>query len=318
MKKLIFSLLISLLLTFTLTACTEDREYIYWTASEDGKEITDGTTVYKEYKDLPLNFRFSSGVTYDKRATIRNRFTSIYSSTLESGIKYCHYSGGYTAYVADGADTSALDEFLSGTPTTARIYQYGRGYKDLDFAEVERLDNLSADPINIEVRALQDLDETTIYYFNSDNSLFYAHGVIYEYESKYYYINLDKLDNSYFTASGDLAHFRGIVEMFPLGDEYADELMNYYEQSDNIYVPNSESDTDLINSEAENISVTEARKDVIITLVVVNLVPSLALFCYGLFDLIKKKNRKNIYAYIIISSAILWFICGAMLIILTL
>ena len=85
MKKLIFFLLISLILTFTLTACADDKEYIYWSASEDGTEISDGTTVYKEYKDLPLNFRFSSGVTYDKRATIRNRFTSIYSSTLESG-----------------------------------------------------------------------------------------------------------------------------------------------------------------------------------------------------------------------------------------
>lgn len=310
MKKLIIFLLISLLLALSLTSCIdEDIVSVQWTASEDSNEISDGTTVYKRYKDLPLDFSFASGVKYDKRVSLYDFNAYIYSNSLESGIKYCSYGGGLTAYVAEGTDTTELDSFLSRIPKSVKIYSGDNGYVNLDPVEAEKLDALTENPLTVEVRALKSAGKMTVYYFNADDSLYYPHGAIYEYESKHYYINYDVLDNSYFDANGDFAYLRGSVTMFPLENEHANRLTNLQNESDDSYWHETESDRDLLN-EMEQISVKEAKRTIAFCLVAVNIIPSVSLFCYGLFDYIKKKSKKNIYAYIIMASSLIWLICG--------
>ena len=320
MRKLSILLAVILSLLLLLTSCfgSNTDKCAKWEPLEEGDAISDGNTVYRKYKELPLNVGVG-GINYYFTVTIDDTYCDIFSNSLDSGIKYVTIYGAYTAYVADGTDTSALDSFIDGTPGCIKFYD-NNSYtaSDVDSSFVSRFDSLCDEPITVNVRELKSAKQYNILYLDATQTLSYIHGTVFEYEGGLYYVNYDNLTNDYFDSHGDFSFFKGTVDLYPVVGDLKDELLQKIaDQADSTYDINTYVSELTIYSEVEN-SVENARKTIAITLGIFGIALPLFLLTLGILHLILKKKQRNYFAYSIIIPSSLWLICGIILMIISL
>lgn len=321
MKKLIICALVICSLLFTLVGCGNysefDEDYTMWEVSEDGKTLTDGVTTYTKYGELPLGMRVENEYFAYYNYAHSDVFYRVYTSSPESGIRYLHdYTLGVIAYVASEDDAVKLDSFLAGEVSGIRVIDYEcYRYFDADTTLVAQLDSLSTDKINIPVRRLSSADCYDIVYFDADDLLAYSHGAIYGFEGELYYINYDKLDNSYFDNLGNFSFGRGTVDMYKLPDalkatvnekmEYADEYYESVTWENNLV-------------EDEEMSREDALGIIVFIVLVLGVVIPIVPLGIGVIMLLKKKGKADSSTYVLIGASVVWIISGIVLLILSL
>ncbi len=322
MKKILIYLLVISSLLLSLAGCGKhsefDDSFTVWETSEDGSTLSDGTVTYNRYRELPLGVRIENRYfSYYNEAVLDGDLYDVYASAPESGIRYLHsYVYGVIAYLKEGEDTEGIDYFLAGNPSEIRVIDYDRyTYFDVDAELAGRLDALNTDKVNIEVRKLIFADSYDIVYFDSEDTLAYTHGAIYDYEGELYYINYDKLGNNYFDSYGDFSYGRGSVDMYklpaPLKSEIAEKLDNmeyYYEY------PAWESDITV----DEEMPREEAINIIIAITVVLGIALPIAPLAIGVIVTLRKKGKADSSTYVLIGASVVWIISGIVLLILSL
>ena len=321
MKKLLICALVICSLLLTFVGCGKysefDDDYTLWEISEDGKTLTDGVTTYTKYGELPLGMRVENEYFAYYNHALYDEYYRVYTSSPASGIRYLHdYTLGVTAYVASEEDAEKLDSFLAGEISGIRVIDYEYySYFDADASFVAELDGLNTDKINIPVRKLSSADRYDIVYFDSDDLLAYSHGAIYGYEGELYYVNYDKLDNSYFDNLGNFSFGRGTVDMYKLPETLIATVSEKMEYADEYY-ENVTWENDLI--EDEEMSREEAVSAIVFIILVLGVAIPLVPLGIGVILLLKKKDKTDVSTYILVAASLVWIIAGILVLILSL
>ena len=320
MKKLLICTLIICSLLLTFVGCSNysefDTDYTIWEISEDGSTITDGVTSYTKYGEIPLGMRVENKYFAYYNHVLSDTYYRVYTSAPESGIRYLYdYTIGITAYVASEDDAEKLDSFLAGEVPGIRVidYEYYR-YFNADADLVAQLDALNTDKINIPVRKLSSADCYDIVYFDSDDTLAYSHGAIYNYEGKLYYVNYDKLDNSYFDNLGNFSFGRGTVDMYKLTQALADLVSEKMEYADEYYENVTWEDS---LAEDEEMSREDAISMIVFIVLTLGVAIPLIPLTIGVIMLLKKKDQSDVTTYILVVASAIWIVCGIILLILS-
>lgn len=296
-----------------------DENYTMWESTKDASTLSDGTNTFAKYGELPLGMRIeNSCYAYYNNAVIDGEIYNVYASSPDSGIRYIYsYTYGITAYASSDEDKARLDSFLSGDADTVRVIDYGV-YEcfltDMDL--VGKLDALNTDKINVAVRKLNTATCYDIVFFDSEDTLAYTHGAIYEYEGELYYINYDKLDNSYFDSYGSFSFGRGTVDMYKLSDEIKAVLSEKLENMDDYYDFSTWEGDEVLDE--EEMTPGEAIVAIVIIVSVLGIILPLVPLAIGTVVLIRKKGKAEPSTYVLIGALALWIIAGIILLIISL
>ncbi|MBQ7389468.1 MAG: hypothetical protein IJW02_00025 [Clostridia bacterium] len=320
-KRIIICLIVLSLVALLLASCGYDyyEKCATWEVTEDGSTLSDGTNTYTKYCELPLGmriegnkFKFYNDAVYD------SDLYEVYSSSIESGIRYIYsYSMGITAYVLDDSCKASIDALVSGNPSSVKVISYGFDtYFDADINFVNTLDALSTDAVSIAVRKLLDADCYDVVYYDSEGTLAYSHGAIYDYEGELYYVNYDKLGNNYFDSRGDFSYGRGTVDMYKLPEEFSASVrgkMDNMEYNETVW----SYEEDLYAEEDE--MTREAAIGIItsVTLILGVILPIIPLVI-GVVLLIKNRGKKDVSTYVLIGASVIWIITGIILLVVSL
>lgn len=317
MKRIFALTIIVFSMLFFLVSCGESsrNNYVEWEVI-DKNTISDGETVYTKYAELPINFDVA-GIRYHNSILLDDATCYVYSSSLESGIKYVAQYGAFAAFVSEGADTSPLDAMLSETPGQIKLYNWDDNVaSDIDYSFVTQLDSLNNNPLHVNLRSLRDARQHKIFYLGDNKTLSYTHGTIFEYEGGLYYVNFDNLPNNYFDANGVFSFLRGSIDLYPLDDSttavFLEELESQEEYFPNSYIYESEVYKD---PEKER---EDARNTILATLTICGIIAPVITLTFGILNLIIKKKQKNYFAYSFIIPSAVWIICGIILMIISL
>ena len=321
MKKLLTCALVICSMLLTFVGCSNysefDDDYTMWEVSDDGKTLTDGVTTYTKYGELPLGMRVENEYFAYYNHVLSETYYRVYTSSPESGIRYLHdYTLGITEYVSTKEDAEKLDSFLAGEVSGIRVIDYEYyNYFDADATFVAKLDGLNTDKINVPVRKLSSADCYDIVYFDSDDLLAYSHGAIYTYDGEFYYINYDRLDNSYFDNLGNFSFGRGTVDMYKLPEDLTATVSEKMEYADEYYENVTWEDS---LAEDEEMSREEAVSTIVFIILVLGVAIPLVTLGIGLIILLKKKDKTDISTYILIGASLVWIISGILILILSL
>lgn len=215
MKKTLIVIL-TVILTMTLAVSVFGTAPA-WSLSEDNEVLSNGVNEYRKY-------HFSSSYIYSPRDAY------VYPADLEyNGEKHDvsmpkstehiavlgneDYQYFYEFYVTEEG-RKLLDEFLAGDYGFARIqdfYSVFGGAADISVDLVEELDNLNGEEKQYDVMDLQTEEAYQLLVYDKSDSVEHIHGMLYEINGEYWYINYDALDNTFFDASGYFSYRSGTV-----------------------------------------------------------------------------------------------------------
>lgn len=326
MKKILVFVLVLCSLLLCFTACgeeggTRDSDgYVIWEISDDLLTLTGDSRTYHRYIDLPIDMDLKGGVFYENSVETKEYETlTVYSPSLESGIKYLwSYQNGYTVYIESDEDKAIIDSFIAGGFKKSRLVN--SDYNEARVMEIgfaEKLDALSGEKLTVAVRELYNADCYDVKYYCEEDTLFRIHGAIYIYEGDPYYINYDKLDNSYFDSYGAFSFRRGSVDMYKL-DEECTEIFTRHKHNMSHYSEYYTYEWELNDGGEYETSREEAIATIVTTVTLLGIIPPIipiAIYSVRMFIL---KRKRDLPTLIIISAAAVWLISGIILLILAL
>lgn len=230
-KHILFALAASLLLAcfFSLTVSASDA-YVDWELSEDGKTLVGNGKIYTRYEngnaDITVNayevYKYYDTVefetpTYELDATVCTRYPG------EDIVWLDIYVNDETPVYVTQNGRLALDAFFDGSFSTVRINALGAEAvlgKDLLFA----LDLDGKATLEIDVRELEEAPRYDITAYDASDCFSLDYGAIYALGDKLYYVNYEKLDNSYFDADGNFSYRRGTVTLSELDSSLTQQV----------------------------------------------------------------------------------------------
>ncbi len=185
-----------------------------WQYSADTDTLLRGASLYTR-QELP----YGDGVMPDKFYVYRTEWKGelFYVHTKKDNDALA-FVGDHTGDVdaerlyANEEGERILEDFISGKFSSYLLSEGYQSTTEISNAEVDRLDSIT-ETETISVRSLANLPRYEVVGIDETGTLYHIHGAIYKRNSDYFYVNYDKLDNSYFTSDGEFSYRRGEVEV---------------------------------------------------------------------------------------------------------
>ena len=228
-KKITIALPLALIITLILAISASATASVVWQELDD-KTISDGTNAYTLFEspyaiseDSPVRFLYENSPYGD--------YVTIYSYEKYGDIAWTDY--GYIFVTDEGRDM--LLSLEAGDAGSYRIYTDYYSYSEVDAALYDSLTALDDSPLTIDVRELYNYESFEIYGVDPTGSITMPYGAIYLIDSEVYFLSYLDLPNNCFTADGYFSYLKGEVEIYPMGDALAEELITLVDNAEPQY-----------------------------------------------------------------------------------
>ena len=228
-KKITIALPLALIITLILAISASATASVVWQELDD-KTISDGTNIYTLFEspyaiseDSPVRFLYENSPYGD--------YVTIYSYEKYGDIAWTDY--GYIFVTDEGRDM--LLSLEAGDAGSYRIYTDYYSYSEVDGELYDSLIALNENALTIDVRELYNYDSFEIYGVDPTGSITMPYGAIYLIDSEVYFLSYLDLPNNCFTADGYFSYLKGEVEIYPMGDALAEELITLVDNAEPQY-----------------------------------------------------------------------------------
>lgn len=228
-KKITIALPLALIITLILAISASATASVVWQELDD-KTISDGTNIYTLFEspyaiseDSPVRFLYENSPYGD--------YVTIYSYEKYGDIAWTDY--GYIFVTDEGRDM--LLSLEAGDAGSYRIYTDYYSYSEVEGEIYDSLTALDDSPLTIDVRELYNYDSFEIYGVDPTGSITMPYGAIYLIDSEVYFLSYLDLPNNCFTADGYFSYLKGEVEIYPMGDALAEELITLVDNAEPQY-----------------------------------------------------------------------------------
>ena len=224
LKMLVFVLTLALALPLLMTAASaklppdesiDADGYVIWKLSEDGNTLTGNGKVYTYY-ETDIRSRIVTNKDYFYANGVDSRDGYIYyrvTSYEKSGDIVWLDSADFIYVTEEGR--AHLDSFYSGESVEYVLYDGGRECAvNADF--IEELAHSTGKRETFSLPSLAKYDEYVINATDTKNIVGYPVASIFCINDSLYYVDHEKLDNSYFDSYGDLSFRQGSIELVRL------------------------------------------------------------------------------------------------------
>lgn len=218
-KRISIALPMVLVLTLILSFGASSASEVIWQKTGDGM-ISDGVKDYTIFES-PYAISEDSPVYFVYENSPYSEYINIYSYEKHGDIAWTDY--GYI-YVTD-AGRDMLLSLEEGDAGSFRLYTEYYRYSEIDGELYDALLALNADALTIDVRELYEYDSYEIYGVDPTGSIIMPYGAVFFINDKTYFLSYLDLPNNCFTADGYFSYLKGEVDVYPVGDALADELI---------------------------------------------------------------------------------------------
>lgn len=208
-------LILALILSLTASAATS----IVWQELDD-KTISDGVNEYTLFES-PYAISEGAPVQFVYENSPYGDYVSIYSYEKHGDIAWTDYGD----ILVTDAGREMLLSLEEGEAGSYRLYTSYNWYSEVDAALYDSLTALDDSPLTIDVRELYNYDSFEIYGVDPTGSITMPYGAAYYVDDCFYYLSYLDLPNSCFTADGEFSYMKGEVDVYPIGDALAEELI---------------------------------------------------------------------------------------------
>lgn len=218
-KKIALALPTVLILTLILSLTASAATAIVWQELDD-KTISDGVNEYTLFES-PYAISEGSVVQFVYENSPYGNYVSIYSYEKHGDIAWTDY--GYIYVTDTGRDM--LLSLEAGEAGSYRIYTDYYSYSEVDGELYDSLIALNENALTIDVRELYDYYRIVLYGVDPTGSFIMPYGAAYYVDDCFYYLSYLDLPNNCFTADGEFSYMKGEVDVYPIGDALAEELI---------------------------------------------------------------------------------------------
>ena len=228
-KKITLALPLALIITLILAISASATASVVWQKLDD-KTITDGTKEYTLFES-PYAISEGSPVRFLYENSPYGDYVNIYSYEKYGDIAWTDY--GYIFVTDEGRDM--LLSLEAGYAGSYRIYTDYYSYSEVDGELYDSLIALNENALTIDVRELYNYDSFEIYGVDPTGSITMPYGAICLIDSEVYFLSYLDLPNNCFTADGYFSYLKGEVEIYPMGDALAEELITLVDNAEPQY-----------------------------------------------------------------------------------
>ena len=244
MRKNIFRIFILLLVVLTTLSLMSaapvesgnQNESVEWTISADGNTISGGGKTYTYY-EIPYmsqivskkQFMYTNGVSHP----YSSYESDIFSYDKEGEIIWLDGDVFYLYVTEDGR--RQLDSFYSGEDKAYILEQYG--YEaTIDNNFIERLSSYDGERVSFSLPSLSKYDPYQINTCDTKGIVAYPVGTVFPIGGELYYVDHEKLDNSYFGAYGELSYREGRIELVKLEGDILSDMNSYIDKMEYVNI----------------------------------------------------------------------------------
>ena len=303
---------------FLLSSCSAVNNTTPLYLNDDESVLTVGEEIF-ERVDVGGGL-YQTGVVYEYYNSIETdaNLYYVWRPDLESEVCYLYdYDTGIAVYAKENAKKEYSD-IKNGVYKKARIYDYLIEASDIELETVTLLDALT-DGVTKDVQDLQNAYIYDVEYTDSTGTLAHVHGGLYDIGDEIYYLNFDRLDNSYFDSFGNFSYREGSVEVVKVTGTAKDKILaaieNVEDYTEKYVYENLDGswDEEFNFDEGLTLPPEVAKVFVIIMIILVGFICPVFLLGFATVRRIRKKDKGDIGNPILAVSSIIWIILATVI-----